>query len=70
MQGDGQKPNWKDIAFKVLWTAVAAVLAYAGTLIVDAPVVWIPILTPVFNFATAWVRQQLGATPPEAPKTI
>jgi hypothetical protein len=61
------RTNWRDVGFKTFWTAASAALAYLGTLIVDIDAEWVPIGTVVINVASAWVRQQLGATPPPAP---
>jgi hypothetical protein len=62
-----QKVNPKDLAFKVIWTAIAAGLAFLGTEVAELDEVWVPIATPAINLALAWVRQLLGATPPDAP---
>jgi hypothetical protein len=59
--------NVRDIGFKMLWTAVAAGLGYLATVLVDIDAGWVPVAAAAVNAATAWVRQQLGATPPTAP---
>jgi hypothetical protein len=60
--------NVKDLAFKTLWTAIAAGLAYLGAEALELEAGWAPIATSVITFLSAAVRQQLGATPPDAPK--
>ncbi len=59
--------NWQDIAYKTLWTALAAALGVLGTYALDAPTAIAPIAIAVINAGTAWVRQKLGTTPPTAP---
>lgn len=57
--------NYKDIAFKVLWTGVAAGLAVAITATTTLTQWWAPMIAMGFNTALAWVRQQLGRTAPD-----
>jgi hypothetical protein len=59
--------NPKDLAFKTVWTAIAAGLAFLGVELAEADATWVPLATPFITLALAWVRQQLGATPPDAP---
>lgn len=56
--------NYLDIFFKVLWTGVAASLAVAITATTSLTQWWAPMLAMAFNTGLAWVRQQLGQTPP------
>jgi hypothetical protein len=71
--GDGKPVNYKDLALKVFWTGVATALALAVVLVSDAEVTgdvwWALPAVGVINAALAWVRQRVGATPPEAPNT-
>jgi hypothetical protein len=59
--------NWKDMLFKAFWTGVAAALGVLGVEVSDLDVAYAPILIAGINYVLAFVRQQLGATPPDAP---
>ena len=56
--------NWRDWAFKLFWTGVAAVTGIAVQIAADLPTAWAPILILVANAITAIARQHLGQTPP------
>jgi hypothetical protein len=68
--GDGKPVNYKDIFVKVFWTAVAAALTAVAIAVPDIPVWWAPLIIAPINAGLAWVRQRVGATPPEAPVTV
>lgn len=59
--------NYKDIAFKGLWTGVAAGLGYLIAALADVPKEWAVATTILANIALAWVRQRIGVTPPSLP---
>lgn len=59
--------NWKDLLYKTFWTALSAALGVAATVVADLEAAYAPVLIAAVNAALAWVRQQLGATPPDAP---
>lgn len=61
------KVNPKDLAFKTLWTALAAGLSFLGVELAEVDEVWVPVAMPWVTLALAYVRQRLGATPPDAP---
>jgi hypothetical protein len=61
--------NVKDLAFKAAWTGVSAVLGYLATEIAAIGAAWAPLAAMAVNVALAWVRQKVGATPPDAPAT-
>lgn len=61
------KVNWKDLAFKAFWTAASAALGVVAAWVADLDAAYVPVLAAAVNYALAWVRQQLGATPPDAP---
>jgi hypothetical protein len=61
------KVNPKDLLFKAFWTAVAAGLSFLGAELADVGEVWVPVAMPWVTIALAYARQQLGATPPDAP---
>lgn len=59
--------NLKDIGFKVLWTAISAALGVLLVVATDLDAWYAPAVIAAINAALAWVRQKVGATPPEAP---
>lgn len=61
--------NVKDIAVKCVWTGVSGVLGYLGTEVAAISAAWAPLIGMGINIAHSWVRQKLGATPPDAPAT-
>lgn len=63
--------NLRDMAFKAFWTIANAGLAWAAVEITNAdpPLVWGPVALAIIQFASTWVRQKVGATPPPAPVT-
>lgn len=60
--------NYRDMAFKLFWTLVNAGLAagivYVGEL--EPAPAWGAIALAALQFATSYVRQRVGATPPPA----
>lgn len=56
--------NLRDLLYKAFWTGVAGVLATLAVLIPDLPPELIPLVTVLFNMASAYVRQRTGETPP------
>lgn len=56
--------NWRDWAFKLFWTAVAAVAGVGVQVATDLPSAWAPILILVAQAILSVARQQLGETPP------
>lgn len=59
--------NYKDIGYKALWTGISAVLGYLLVVATPVTAAWGPVAVVLINTALAFVRQQLGATPPDAP---
>lgn len=55
--------NWRDALERLFWTAVAAVLAAVPSIITDLPYWWVPVLTPVVNWALIWVRSKVPVLP-------
>lgn len=58
--------NWKDIGYKVLWTMVNAGLAAVIVEMGSLEVWWGAAVLAGLQVASAWVRQKMGATPPDA----
>ena len=59
--------NYRDMAFKLFWTMLNAALAAALVAVAELDVWWGALALAGLQFATTWVRQKVGATPPEAP---
>lgn len=59
--------NYKDIAYKVFWTAAAGALPTLVVVVQDLPAGWILPATLVVNYLTAMVRQRTGTTAPDLP---
>lgn len=59
--------NYKDILYKVFWTLAAGALTALAVWLAPIEEVWALALLPLINAALAWVRQRVGATPPDAP---
>jgi len=60
----GGSVNYRDIFFKVFWTGAVAATSAAIAATADLPYWWVPMLAVGLNTALAWLRQQLGETPP------
>lgn len=61
--------NLRDMAFKLFWTLANVGLAAAVVAVGDlepAPA-WGAVALAVLQLASTWVRQKVGATPPDAP---
>lgn len=56
--------NYLDIIYKVFWTAISAGGGLAVVALADIPTWWALPLATLLNAALAYVRQQLGETPP------
>ena len=61
--------NVKDMGLKLFWTMLNAGLALLIVEVTNADVAWGAVALAGLQLASTWVRQQLGATPPEAPPT-
>lgn len=59
--------NYKDILFKWFWTVANVGVAAAIVEVGDLEVWWGALALSFLQIASTYVRQQLGATPPEAP---
>jgi hypothetical protein len=61
--------NLKDMAFKLFWTVANAALAFATVQIsgVEPAPAWGAFALLVIQLVSTYVRQQLGATPADAP---
>lgn len=55
--------DWKDIAFKAFWTAVAAALGVLVVALGDVPTGWAVALAAVANSVLAYVRQFTSPPP-------
>lgn len=51
--------DYRDMIFKVLWTAIAAGLAFLGAEIASADTGWAIVATPIINIALVLIRQQV-----------
>jgi len=62
-----QPVNYKDLLFKVFWTAIAVALATLSVELADVDAWFIPPVTGGINYALAWIRQFIGVTSPSLP---
>ena len=58
--------NFRDLAFKALWTGIAAVAGFAAVAVADLPTWWGPIVVMAATAVSAFARQKTGVTPPDA----
>ena len=60
--------NYKDMALKLFWTMLNAAVAFAIVYVTDLDAAWGAVALAALQVASTFVRQKLGATPPEAPE--